>query len=270
MPELPDLAHFKQYIDATSLHRHIQQIRQLDSDLLDGISAQRFDKKLCGQRFESTARHGKFLFVRLDSGKHLLMHFGMTGDLKSSKHGEATPKHTRCVFVLDDDYHLAYACQRKLGRLGLVENPERFVEEQELGPDALDDSLDQPTFRERLQGRRGSIKSSLMNQAVVAGLGNIYSDEVLFQAGIHPEERVDELIASSVEALYWCMRDVLAKASQRQAKVDRLPQGFLLPHRHEDGHCPRCDTKLAKVAISGRHAWICPNCQRKRRKRGHH
>jgi formamidopyrimidine-DNA glycosylase len=261
MPELPDVATFKQYFDATSLHRTVERVRVEAADMVVGTSVRRFREQLAGRRFESTGRHGKYLFVGLDDGRHLVLHFGMTGYLKSSKGGEETPEHSRAVLELDDGYHLAYVCQRKLGRLSLVEGPEDILAEENLGPDALDDALDLERFRDRLADRRGAIKSALMNQEVVAGIGNVYSDEILFQAKLHPKTPVPDLDRAAIGRIYRQMRKVLTTAADRNVDVSRLPKSYLLPHRYEGGQCPRCGRTVQKLTVSGRTGWICPSCQ---------
>ncbi len=261
MPELPDVAHFKKYLDATSLHRTVRRVRVLDGEMLQGVSARRFRGELEGRRFEATARHGKFLLVELDSGKYLVLHFGMTGHLKSSKAGQDTPGHARVVFELSDGYHLAYVCQRKLGRVDLVDGPSELVEDLDLGPDALDDALDFEAFRERLAGRRAAVKSALMDQGLLAGVGNVYSDEILFQARVHPKTPVGELEASKLRAVYRQMRKVLTTAADREGRIERLPRSYLMPHREGDERCPRCGTGLESIQVSGRTTWICPECQ---------
>jgi len=125
--------------------------------------------------FESTWRHGKYLLIRLDTGKWLSLHFAMTGWLKYFKNLEKRPSHQRLLIDFSAGYHLAYGSQRKLGKVELLEDVERFIEEKGLGPDVLQFSFDFGTFLEGLAGRRSMIKSALMNQHIMAGIGNIYS-----------------------------------------------------------------------------------------------
>ena len=261
MPELPDVACFKSYLDATSLHRKVTGVERLNAALLRDVSPAAFRKALTGHRFESSLRHGKYLFVRLDGGKHLVMHFGMTGFLKSSKHGSETPDPTQAEFLLDDGYHLAYVCQRKLGHLTVVGEPQELIERHELGPDALDNALDAAAMAERLSQSRAAVKSALMNQKLLAGIGNIYSDEILFQTRLHPSTPASDLDKATLRKLHRNMRKVLNKAIERDAKPNQLPRTYLLPHRHEDGECPRCGHPLETLKVSGRTAWLCPHCQ---------
>ena len=153
MPELPDVAAFKKYLDATSLHQEIEETVVENGKVLRGVSAQRLREVLAGRRFESSRRHGKNLLVSLDKGPWLRLHFGMTGALTYYRDPEDTPAHARVVFRFAGGFQLAYVCMRMLGRVSLTENPSKFAEEAGLGPDALD--LDYGRFKAILAGRRG-------------------------------------------------------------------------------------------------------------------
>src|SRR5215208_1794298 len=188
MPELPDVEVFKRYMDATSLHQKIRFVGVRNEKILGDFSARTLQSTLKGRTFESTRRHGKNLFTGLDGGGWMLMHFGMTGRLAYFKDLDEEPLHSRLLFAFENDNHLAFVCQRMFGKVELVEGPKEFVREKELGPDALD--LDSDSFGERLKGTRGGVKATLMNQKILAGIGNVYSDEILFQARLHPETSV--------------------------------------------------------------------------------
>ena len=103
-----------------------------------------------------------------------------------------------------------------------------------------------------------------MDQVVMAGIGNVYSDEILYQAGIHPRTKTNELDEGKLERLFHCMKDVLQKAIDCQAQPDKFPKTYITPHRHEDGHCPRCGAELEKVQVGSRHAHYCPNQQKEK------
>ncbi|NIR44260.1 MAG: DNA-formamidopyrimidine glycosylase [Gemmatimonadetes bacterium] len=182
MPELPDVQVFKEYIDATALHQTIESVWLDGDDLLVDISAPTLTSRLKGHELESTRRHGKHLFVEISDDGWLRLHFGMTGEIRYYKDHEELPDHTRLRIDFDDDYSLAYQNTRKLGEIGLVEDPDEFIREEELGPDAMSSELDLRRFRELLEGRSGTIKGLLMNQNVIAGVGNVYADEILFRA----------------------------------------------------------------------------------------
>src|SRR6266571_5104565 len=184
MPELPDVENFKRYLNATSLHQRIIGVDVRSAYVLKGISARELARRLKARCFESSCRHGKHLFVRADGDLWLRLHFGMTGSLLYFKHEEDAPRHTRVLFVFANTYCLAFEDQRKFGEVGLVADVDEYLRKRGLGPDALDISLSQ--FREFLRTHRGAVKTILLNQKLIAGIGNIYADEILFHARMHP------------------------------------------------------------------------------------
>lgn len=133
------------------------------------------------------------------------------------------------------------------------------------GPDALDRRFDFDAFKTAVRGLKRDVKSVLMDQEIVAGIGNIYSDEILFQARINPAERIDKLTPGQLERLFLEMRKVLKTAIARGAGseqfVERMPKGSLLPQRNKGGRCPRCRSLLKVFKLGGRTAYCCPRCQ---------
>jgi len=261
MPELPDVEVFRQYLGATALHKKIEDIEVKSPELLKEVSVSRLKQGVKNRSFESTRRHGKHLFVRLDNGRCLVLHFGMTGFLKYFKNPGKEPSHSRLVVHFSNGYHLAYDCQRKLGGIHLVRDLEPFISEKELGPDALEEQFDCDAFKRRLSGISGALKSALMNQKVLAGIGNVYSDEILFQAGLNPKVKAKTLDKKTLRNLYKKMREVLNTAIQCHASPEKFPPHYLIPHR-KDGTCPKCGTELAHEKVSGRTASFCPRCQK--------
>jgi formamidopyrimidine-DNA glycosylase len=263
MPELPDVEVFRRYLSSTSLHQKIESVEVKSDKILGGVSARQLQSALKGRTFESTRRHGKNLFVGLDGGGWLLMHFGMTGDLEYFEDLDQDPPHDRFLISFDNGYHLAFDDQRMFGKVDLIEDLEEFVRRKKLGPDLLE--LDPASFRERFEGRKGSVKAALMNQQLVAGVGNIYSDEILFQARLHPETRIEQLDDATLEKLFEETRRVLETAIERGAYPQELPDNFLLSHRREGEKCPRGNGEIRKLKAAGRIAYYCPACQPKAR-----
>lgn len=261
MPELPDVAAFKKYLDATSLHQKISRVAVRDSRVLRCVSARKFRHVLNGSSFVSSERHGKNLLVELDSGSWLRLHFGMTGYLRYFSVHADEPQHTRALFSFARGFHLAYVCQRMLGCLLLCEGSLDFAKEQGLGPDALNLSLKQ--FRQIMKGQRGSLKTTLMNQKVIAGLGNIYSDEILFQAGLQPMARVGDLDDKDIGKLHQTMRRVLRTAINHDGDATKFPRSYLIHSRGEGEPCPRCFGQVVREKISQRSTYFCPACQQR-------
>jgi formamidopyrimidine-DNA glycosylase len=232
--------------------------------MLKGISETKLKQHLRKNRFISGHRHGKHLFAELEKNGWLVLHFGMTGFLKYFKNVEKKPGHIRLCTGFSNNYHLAYVCMRKLGKIGFTESLNAFVEEQNLGPDVLDPDLDQESFRGILSKSRGTIKGALMNQRMFAGVGNIYADEILFQARIHPKTKVNELKDKNLGRLFRVMREnVLPTAIECRADPSRFPGSYIIPHREKGDTCPNCGSGLQQIKVSGRTSYLCPKCQQK-------
>lgn len=261
MPELPDVETFRRYLDATSLHQKIEGVEVRDKAVLKKISGRKFSSRLRGRKFDSSDRRGKYIFVKLDRDGCLMLHFGMTGYLKYYKNGDKEPPHTRIIFRFSNGYRLAYDCQRKLGRVRIADDMESIAEEKKLGIDAMDPELDLSAFLEIMKKRRGMIKTALMNQSAIAGIGNIYADEILFQSGVHPEREIGDISGEEMKRIYRVMRRVLRTATDRKADPDNFPRTYIIPRREEGRSCPRCGGTVEKIKVNGRGTYLCPQCQ---------
>ncbi|MBS3817912.1 Fpg/Nei family DNA glycosylase [bacterium] len=259
MPELPDVEVFRNYLDSTSLNQSIQSVQLKSLKILKEISSQELEKELPGRKILGSHRHGKHLFLRMDDARWLMLHFGMTGFLKYFERMEEDPKHDRMLINFENGFHLAYVCQRLLGEVNLVEDKDKLIQEREMGRDALE--MDYNTFKKIIQEKRGSIKSALMNQKYISGIGNIYSDEILFQAGVHPKKEAKQLGEAKIKKIYQEMRTVLTKAIEYHVDPAQFPDSYMLPHRDTDLRCPRCHNSFQQIKITGRTAYVCPHCQ---------
>ena len=261
MPELPDVEYFRIYLDATSLHKTIDTVEARAPRILEEVTEAQLRSVLEGRSFQSTRRHGKYVFVEIDAGaeKWLVMHFGMTGRLAYFKDIGDDPKHDRLLIGFENGYFLAFVNQRKFGHIAVAGSPEVFAKAKGLGPDAL--SIGREDFVARLGERRGSAKTTLMNQKVLAGIGNIYADEILFQTGVHPKTPVNALDEDMRERLHSVMEDVLHTAIAVLRRHEDFPESFLIPQRHEGGVCPLDGTLLETLELSGRKAYFCPEHQ---------
>jgi len=263
LPELPDVTAFEAYLKSTALQKTIARVSVLDSRILDEQSPQSLGRRLNGKHFHATHRHGKFLFAGLSDNGWLSLHFGMTGSLAYFKADGDAPRHTRVALEFDNGYALAYVSRRMLGRVGHAADIASFVEREELGPDALDDAFGVDDLEERVRGRTAAIKSILMNQALIAGIGNVYADEILFHAGFDPRSKSDALSRTDVAKLHRTIRRVLRTVARKHADVDALPRSYLLPARVHGRPCPRCGRALDRVVVSGRKTYVCAACQRR-------
>jgi formamidopyrimidine-DNA glycosylase len=271
MPELPDVETFKRYVDATSLHQRITAVDVQNAYVLKGVSAGKLKHELKGRCFESSYRHGKHLFVHADGDLWLRLHFGMTGSLryfkdekKASRSASAKAtvgKHTRVMFFFEKARRLAFDDQRMFGEIGLLKDVDDFLKQRGLGPDAL--GVDLAQFKNILAKHRGAVKTILLNQKLIAGIGNIYADEILFRTRIHPATQTSVLNEKAVAKLFRATRYILQKAIEAKANVDLMPKSWLLPHRGKGGKCPRCGRELNSATIGGRTSWFCSHCQKR-------
>jgi formamidopyrimidine-DNA glycosylase len=258
VPELPDVEGFRRVLAEHAVGRRIELVDVLDDGVLRGVTARRFAEQLHGRRFDEPSRHGKWLIVPVREGPVLLAHFGMTGSLLWAPGGAQSHRHDRVVFVLPDG-ELRYRDMRKLQGLRLA-GDEGEVKRvlAEVGPDALTVSRGQ--LRELLGGMRRRGKAALMDQSVLAGLGNLLADEILWQAGINPSRTCAELSDDDLARLHARMRAVL----RRSIRDGRVPprKSWLTGNRDDEpGSCPKCGAILLHGRSAGRGTTWCPHCQ---------
>jgi len=258
MPELPEVEAARIYLEATILLQPIRAAEVLDDRILTGVSSEELEVSLAGKQFLSVQRHGKRLFLRLQDDLWLTLHLGLTGRLVYLQAQVAKPRHTRVLVSFQNGRCLAFDDPRIFGEVGLTKSPSIFLAERKTGPDAL--QLNRDGFLEIMRGRRGPIKSALLNQRHLAGLGNLYADEALFQAGICPKSRrLDEI---KLGALFSSIQEVLKTALSTGADLNSLPDSYLLPHRRAGGICPRDGALLRHEKIGGRTSYYCPEHQK--------
>jgi formamidopyrimidine-DNA glycosylase len=262
MPELPEVETFKRKLDSTSLHQRITNVDVRDAYVLKFVSVRELARRLKGRRFENSYRHGKHLFVRAGDELWLRLHFGMTGSLEFLNHDEAAPKAARVIFRFAGNCRLAFDDQRKFGEIELIKDIDEFRQIRGLGPDALGISISQ--FKAIFGKHRGAVKAILLNQQLIAGVGNLYADEILFRACMHPAIDAARLSDKDLKRLFRAMRHVLEKAIALKTDFNRLPKSWLLTHRGKRGRCPRCGRVLKSATIGGRTSWFCSHCQKRR------
>lgn len=264
MPELPDVERFRRHLQATSLNRTIADVTIRKAKVLT-LPAARLRQALRGRRMTSARRYGKHLLVGLDDGRWLALHFGMTGRLLYFKDMADDPEYDRVRFDFADGSHLAFDDRRQLGGVAVVDDADAFVLKQGLGPDALDPALGETAFIAAFAPNKGTVKAALMDQSLVSGVGNVFSDEILFQARIHPQAQVKALGRADLLRLYRTLRKVLETAVARgggsEEATEQLPKSFLIPRRKKGAPCPRCGRAIETLAFSGRTAYFCPACQ---------
>ncbi len=260
MPELPDIEVFRKKA-GKALQKKINDVEVVDKEFVK-TTAKKIKGDLKGQKIEKFKRQGKHLFLITDHHKLLAMHFGMTGYLNVQNQDEDPPDYTKCIFKLNNTQNLCYVSKRKLGSIEMISDIDEYLKEHEVGPDALD--IDKHYFLKQLENSKSMIKNFLTDQSVLSGIGNVYADEILFQAGIHPKEKASNINEEDGKKLFDMTLKVLKKAIEKNADVAQLPETWLLRSRNDGDNCPRCDGEIRKTKVSGRSAWYCANCQKKK------
>jgi formamidopyrimidine-DNA glycosylase len=260
VPELPDVEVYRRRLARSGLRRTIARVRIPDRTVLRGASDAELTGALRGRQIVATGRRGKHLFACTSDEATMVMHFGMTGVLRVDERPDGPARYERLALEFTDGGVLRIVDPRKLGFVTVVDDVAAYCREHDLGPDALDLTL--ADLRRLMHAHRGGVKAVLMNQSLLAGIGNIYSDEILFAARIDPRRPACSLDEAEVRRLHRQMSRVLRLAADRGADASRFPGGWLLRHREDGAACPRGDGEITKVHLAGRGAYYCPGCQR--------
>ena len=261
MPELPEVEIYTRYFAAHALRQEIARVDVRDERVLGEIRKDPFVRALKGRRFKAARRHGKHLFADA-GGTWLHLHFGMTGDLAYYTDAAKAPRFARVIFEFRNGSYLAFEDMRLFGVVDLTTDPAQFIAEHRLGPDPLDPSFTLPLFRKLVGNRRGAMKSLLMSQDIIAGLGNLYVDETLFMTGIHPRRPVDALAADEVRAVHAAIRKILREVIARKVRGADYPPRYLVNHREADARCPRCGGTIKRTVVFGRTTYYCAKHQK--------
>lgn len=260
MPELPEVELYCRYFTSHALHHRLRAVRILDARIL-GVREATLRRALVGHEFDRVRRHGKHLFAAVGSA-WLHLHFGMSGDLAFYRDEAEAPRFARVVFDFEDGTHLAYDDMRLFGVVGITPDPDAFIADHELGPDPLDPTFGLVAFRKIVGRRRAAVKSMLLSQDVIAGMGNLYVDETLYRAAIHPRRPADTLSAGEVKAIFTSMRGVLKEAIGFKSRGGTYPARYLTQHREEGDRCPRCGGSIQRTVVFGRTTYFCGTHQR--------
>jgi formamidopyrimidine-DNA glycosylase len=227
--------------------------------------------RVTGRIVQGIRRRAKYLIIDLDDGTAIVVHLRMTGRLSVAAHEEPPLRFERLAIVFDD-LDVRFSDQRKFGRVVHLQDDDVRQLDQRLGQEPLDREFTAEWLAERLRRRPGKIKAVILDQGLIGGLGNIYADEALFQARIHPERRANTLTADDVRRLHRAIRAVLRAAvdgkgttfsSFEDAEGNRGRYGgkLLVYGRGGKGQCPRCGSPLERIVVGGRGTSFCPQCQ---------
>jgi formamidopyrimidine-DNA glycosylase len=271
MPELPEVETVARGLRASLVGRSIvgAEVRWARSVIPPDPAA--FARRLAGQAVTGVGRRGKWVVIALGGGDTLLVHLRMTGRLVLESEACLDDRHLRVMLFLDDGWRLHFSDQRKFGRMVLTAHPQEVL--GDLGPEPLGEDLTAERLGDMLGRRRGRIKPLLLDQRFLAGLGNIYTDEALWRAGIHPLRQADSLSPGEVRQLHWAIRSVLraAIASGGTTLSDGTYQqadgrsgefaGRLAVYGRAEQPCPRCGMAIERIVVSQRGSHFCPRCQ---------
>jgi len=281
MPELPEVETVARGLRQAILGRRIISVSLGKTDFIDDPAA--LEQHLPGRQIEAVERYGKFMLLRLSAvnGENriatngdaapasLLVHLGMTGQIAPSPAGQPLQKHTHVCLLLDDGRELRYTDARRFGRIAYLTKALLAEELTGFGADPLEVSKEE--FADRICGRRARIKALLLDQSVLRGVGNIYADESLWRARVHPAQLGAKLSRKQVERLRRALRDILQKAIVLRGSsisdfldAEGEPGEYQRHHRaygREGKNCYRCKTPVRRAIVVGRSSYFCPRCQ---------
>lgn len=262
MPELPDVELVARRLQRAAAGRMIRAVRVLTPATVRSHSPTAFIRVLRGRRIEHVKRRGKYLLIGLNGGLTLVAHLRMTGDFEVVRTDRPVHPHTRVILNLGA-HDLRFVDQRRFGHMDLVAaaSIHRLPPLQTIGVEPLSAEFTFAQFRSLLQHKRGTVKSVLLRQDLIAGIGNLYADEILWQAKIHPTCFVPSLGQMRSRRLYRAIRSVLANAVRGLSRYGRSG-GRLLDVREAGAHCPRCGRPLRISTVAGRTTYACAFCQR--------
>ncbi len=270
MPELPEVETIRNNLrlgatDQPSLLGKMIQSTQIRwSRSLAFPSPEEFEHLITGQTFLEIGRRGKFLVFYL-SDQVLLIHLRMSGDLFIQLEDKPVGTHDRVIFHLEGGVRLVFNDPRKFGRVWLVDDAQQVL--VGLGPEPLDNTLTREIFYERLRATRRQLKPLLLDQGFISGLGNIYSDEALHLAHLHPLQRSNDLSPEQSDRLLESVRSVLEEGIRRNgASIDWVYRGgdfqnYFRVYQRSGQPCPECGTPIERIIVGQRGTHFCPKCQ---------
>lgn len=270
MPELPEVEFVARQLETELVGHQIVSAHVSWARSIRDMDTREFEERVAGQAVTRVGRRGKYLLLFLSGGDVLVVHRRMSGNLSISPPAPEDP-YTRVSFTLDDGRRLLYSDPRKFGRLALVPEPDLAAAFASLGPEPLVTDFTPAVLAERLAGRNRAIKAVLLDQSVVSGLGNIYADESLFRAGIHPLRPANSLSRHEVEALRDGIRSALETGIEHGGTtIGRHRDAYneagtnvehLDVYRHTGQPCRHCGTPIQRIVVAQRGTHFCPHCQ---------
>ena len=270
MPELPEVETIKNELLPYLVNHLITGVTLFWEGIVRQPSVEEFCFRLIGKRITDVRRRGKYLIFNITSGEALIIHLKMTGSLLIRQDSSELPKYTRAIIHLDNDVNMFFRDPRKFGVMWLVEDTNSII--GKLGPEPLGASFTPQLLAQRLTKRIAPIKAVLCDQGFIAGIGNMYADEALFAARIHPLRSGGSLSRNNIKRLHSAIQQVLWSAiGNKGASVNTYfrPSGelgtahfqFKVAHRLSGESCPVCGTPIERIVVRNRGTYFCPQCQ---------
>ena len=272
VPELPEVETVVRDIRPHLVGRVIANVR-LSKQSLREMFSPRWKPELVGQRIAGVERHGKWIFVKLANERTLVIHLGMTGQLTVADPSLPVGSHTHVVFGFDEAIELRFRDVRRFGSVSLLDpggSMEQYLKDKGLGPEPF--QLEPAWWKAQLAQTRRNLKAILLDQRVVAGVGNIYADESCFEAKLHPGRLGNTLAASEIRRLAAAVPAVLTRAIAKRGSTIRdyiggsgLRGGFqdeFCVYGRTGEPCPRCRREIQRIRLAGRSTHFCPRCQK--------
>lgn len=259
MPELPEVQNFKQYFDASALQQRIARTVVYDDKIIRNMSGEQFADATLGRTFLDSYRRGKYLFARMDNDHHVLLHFGMTGDLNYYQDEMDRTKYERFVFHFENGFRLGFDCPRKFARILYLEDHHAYIREINLGTDVLE--MEEADFLSLSEGRNTTVKGFLLNQKYLSGVGNLYADEVCYQTQVHPGSRIGAIPPEKRLAMFRKLQEVLHYAIERGAYYKDYPEDWLWQWRKPGYQAPD-GSPVSSKKIAGRTSYFSPDWQK--------
>lgn len=275
MPELPEVENVKNGLKELIVGKTVVDVRVLWSNIIAEPSISDFQNNLRGQKIEDIQRRGKFLlFVMTDYV--MISHLRMEGKYHIEPSDAPVTKHTHVIFAMHSKEELRYLDVRKFGKMSLVDKTTVHLHPSimNLGPEPTSETLQSEHLMTHLKRTGRPIKACLLDQKIVAGIGNIYADEILYDAGIHPERKADSLDVKEIECLRDAIITIMTRAVEKGGTTIRTYsnafgiqgnyQSFLKVYGKENEACPKCHHKITKIKVAQRGTHYCPQCQKVR------
>jgi formamidopyrimidine-DNA glycosylase len=277
MPELPEVETIRRELEREAVGKRIKTVEVTGNRTIRRHSTKKqFITRLEGTKLSGAMRRGKYLLLRLDSGDLLVVHLGMSGQLLRTQNKDPVAKHTHVVITFTQGGQLRFLDPRTFGEV-FVTTPDELTDEvpelADLGPDPVDQPMSWTRFAEMLVARRTKLKPLLMDQRFVAGIGNIYSDEILWQAGLRWDRSTETLSTQEIRRLYRSVVETLHEAIKHRGStlVDQQyvdlygkPGEYQREHNvydREGQACRRCRGTIVREKVSGRSTFFCGSCQ---------